>query len=47
MLSLTRLVNLDSTLTKSVTVPILGAVSALTAFTVKTALAADEIRGFS
>ncbi|MBE0701524.1 MAG: hypothetical protein IH571_07535, partial [Acholeplasmataceae bacterium] len=34
---------LGSTLTKSVTVPILGAVSALTAFTVKTALAADEI----
>ncbi|HAX02690.1 MAG: hypothetical protein A2Y45_01375 [Tenericutes bacterium GWC2_34_14] len=34
---------LGSTLTKSVTVPILGAVSALTAFSVKTALAADEI----
>jgi hypothetical protein len=34
---------LGSTLTKSVTVPILGAVSALTAFSVKTAYTADEI----
>jgi phage-related minor tail protein len=34
---------LGSTLTKSVTVPILGAVSALTAFSVKSAYAADEI----
>ena len=32
-----------STLTKSVTVPILGAVSALTAFSVKSAYASDEI----
>lgn len=34
---------LGSTLTKSVTLPILGAVSALTAFSVKTAYTADEI----
>ena len=34
---------LGSTLTKSVTVPILGAVSALTAFSIKSAYAADEI----
>jgi phage-related minor tail protein len=34
---------LGSTLTKSVTVPILGAVSALTAFSVKAAYTADEI----
>jgi len=34
---------LGSTLTKSVTVPILGAVAALTAFSVKTAYTADEI----
>jgi hypothetical protein len=34
---------LGLTLTKSVTVPILGAVSALTAFSVKTAYTADEI----
>ncbi len=34
---------LGSTLTKSVTVPILGAVSALTAFSIKTAYTADEI----
>jgi phage-related minor tail protein len=34
---------LGSTLTKSVTVPILGAVSALTAFSVKAAYSADEI----
>ncbi len=34
---------LGSSLTKSVTVPILGAVSALTAFSVKTAYTADEI----
>ncbi|MGS0973491.1 MAG: hypothetical protein ACVCEJ_09755 [Candidatus Izemoplasmataceae bacterium] len=34
---------LGSNLTKSVTVPILGAVSALTAFSVKTAYTADEI----
>ncbi len=34
---------LGSTLTKSITVPILGAVSALTAFSVKTAYTADEI----
>ena len=34
---------LGSSLTKSVTVPILGAVSALTAFSIKTALAADVI----
>ena len=34
---------LGSTLTKSVTVPILGAVSALTAFSVKSAYASDEI----
>lgn len=34
---------LGSTLTKSVTVPILGAVSALTAFSIKSAYAADEV----
>ena len=34
---------LGSTLTKSVTVPILGAVSALTAFSIKSAYASDEI----
>ncbi len=34
---------LGSTLTKSLTVPILGAVAALTAFSVKTAYTADEI----
>jgi len=34
---------LGSTLTKSVTVPILGAVSALTAFSIKNAYASDEI----
>jgi len=34
---------LGSTLTKSVTVPILGAVAALTAFSIKTAYTADEI----
>jgi hypothetical protein len=34
---------LGSTLTKSVTVPILGAVSALTAFSIKSAYTADEI----
>ncbi len=34
---------LGSTLTKSITVPILGAVSALSAFSVKTAYTADEI----
>jgi phage-related minor tail protein len=34
---------IGSTLTKSITVPILGAVSALTAFSIKSAYAADEI----
>ncbi|QLY40170.1 hypothetical protein HF295_04550 [Hujiaoplasma nucleasis] len=34
---------IGSTLTKSVTVPILGAVSALTAFSIKSAYASDEI----
>lgn len=38
-----KIFKLGSTLTKSVTVPILGAVAALTAFSVKTAYTADEI----
>ncbi len=38
-----KIEKLGSTLTKSVTLPILGAVSALTAFTVKAAYTADEI----
>jgi phage-related minor tail protein len=38
-----KISKLGSTLTKSVTVPILGAVSALTAFSIKSAYASDEI----